>query len=95
LTNINRNSQTNNEGNAILNLISFPPNIEYGISNIFVEMSAVRDVKTHHYKQWVGIRYSKDCKMKYIVAGFRYIVVERPFSMKRYSHKLYLVFFFF
>jgi len=30
----------------------------------------------------VGIRYSADCQNKYILAGFRFIIVKRPFSKR-------------
>jgi len=63
-------------------IISLPPSLPHKIAEILLEYAVIKDPRSHHYKQWVGIRYSADCQYKYILAGFRFIVVKRPYSKR-------------
>jgi len=61
-------------------IVTLPPSLHQKIAEILLEYSTIKDPRSHHFKQWVGIRYSKE--YKYIVAGFRYIVVKRPYAKR-------------
>lgn len=69
-------------------VIQFPKTLDPKLVMLIIETTTVGDPRSFHFKQWVGMKYSKDGLTKKIVAGFRYIVVKRPFSdreMKRYE----------
>jgi len=66
-------------------IVPLPPSLSPKIALLFLEHTTIKDPKSYHHKQWVGMRYSKDGKYKTIIAGFRLIKTERPFS-KREVH---------
>lgn len=59
-------------------LLSFPPQLEYAMAELLVEFTALKDERAHHYKQWVGIRYTPEEKI--MVAGFRVMRIKRPYG---------------
>eukprot|EP01121_Diplochlamys_sp_Union-15-3_P002417 TRINITY_DN1211_c0_g1_i1.p1 TRINITY_DN1211_c0_g1~~TRINITY_DN1211_c0_g1_i1.p1 ORF type:complete len:374 (-),score=51.08 TRINITY_DN1211_c0_g1_i1:45-1166(-) len=61
-------------------IVYLPKSLHPEIALILTEVTTRRDPKSHHFKQWVGMRYSKDRQWKYIIAGFRYIVTKRPYG---------------
>lgn len=59
-------------------LLSFPSQLEYAMAELLVEFTALKDERAHHYKQWVGIRYTSEEKI--MVAGFRVMRIKRPYG---------------
>jgi hypothetical protein len=64
-------------------LCSFPQSLNPDIAKLILEYAVYRDTRAHHYKQWLLIDYPTDLKSKKIVAGFRYIEVDRPYSARK------------
>jgi len=60
--------------------VNLPSSLPIKIGEISLEETCIKDKRSHHYKQWLGIRYSADGKSKSMVVGYRYIVVKRPYS---------------
>jgi arylamine N-acetyltransferase len=59
---------------------AFPHSVPWRLAELYVRHTATLDTHSHHWKQWVGIRYS--ASEKFIMAGFRFIQVQRPFSRR-------------
>lgn len=59
-------------------LVNLPSSLPLKIAEILLEETCIKDKRTHHYKQWLGMRYTAE--NKYILAGYRYIVLKRPYS---------------
>jgi len=68
---------------SLMTYCDFPVSLPREIAKILIDYTVYGDPKSHHHKQWLGIRYSPDGARKYIVAGFRYIEVDRPFSARK------------
>jgi hypothetical protein len=64
-------------------LSTIPPSLHLEIAKHLIEWSIYRDPRAHGYKQWLAINYSRDGKHKKIVAGFRYIELDRPYSARK------------
>lgn len=74
------------EDNLLCTFNHLPPSCSWDICDLITQFSALRDPAAHHYKQWVGIKYSSDGRSKHIVSGFRYIVTLRPFSARQVTY---------
>jgi hypothetical protein len=63
-----------------LHSLGFPSRLEYAMAELLVELTALKEERAHHYKQWVGIRYTAEEKV--MVAGFRVMRMRRPFGRR-------------
>jgi len=79
---IDQSSTSDSVSDYLPSLVRVPDTLDPKIGLLLVEYTTIKDPKSHHYKQWVGIKYAKDGKSKKIVAGFRFIQTERPFSKR-------------
>lgn len=70
-----------NEVEFLKPIVTLPRSLPLKIAELLTEYTTLKDPKSHHYKQWVGIKYTTD--RKYILAGYRIIEQERPFSQRR------------
>jgi len=66
-------------------IAQLPLSLPEKIAETITELTTIKDPKSHHYKQWVGIRYSRDGLQKYLVSGYRFIAVNRPYSSRNIS----------
>lgn len=64
-------------------LCEMPESLNPEVAKLIIDYSIYKDPRAHHHKQWVAMYYLPDGKQKKIVAGFRYIEVERPFSARK------------
>jgi len=76
------NGLLSNTAEYLPKVVKFPPTLNPKIALLLVETTTIKDQRSHHFKQWVGIRYSKDGKFKKIVGGFRLIQTARPYSSR-------------
>jgi len=63
-------------------IASLPPSLNQEIAEMILDYAIIKDPRSFHYKQWVGIRYSSDGQYKFLLVGFRYIMVKRPYSRR-------------
>jgi hypothetical protein len=78
--------QNFNQVEYLPTLVKIPRSMDVKIAEILVEYTCTyKEPRAHHYKQWVGMKYSPDGLFKYIVAGYRYIECKRPYSNRTLS----------
>jgi len=66
----------------ITSIATLPVSLNQRVAELLVEHTTIKEPRSHHYKQWIGISYSTNHQNKVLQAGFRFISVTRPYSKR-------------